>query len=273
MKKLCVVHLEEHACDLSSELGLRVVDERVKTLSDHVLLHLRTGGGERTGGKGALGRNGCLRLGRGGHLLGRGSLGRHIGVGVSHLLVELDAVLAATAGLAATTAASTSREAASTAWLLGHAAILGHGIHPALLLHHGVHHSRATRHHRVCRLHAGATLHVHGHSAPGVAHGDRAPAHTGAAALRSMAGLELGAANVLALRKGDEDWLRSDDLRVHFVNGAGCFLRGRVANEAEATGPAILHILHDASGGDRAHGGELVAEHVVGNVVVKIFDV
>merc|ERR1719181_764477 len=97
----------------ASELG-------VKALSDHVLLHLRTGGGERTGGKGALGRNGCLRLGRGGHLLGRGSLGRHIGVGVSHLLVELDA------GLAATTAASTSREAASTAWLLGHAAILGH---------------------------------------------------------------------------------------------------------------------------------------------------
>jgi hypothetical protein len=43
MEKLRIVHLEEHARNLASKLRLRLVDERIKTLSDHVLLHLGAG--------------------------------------------------------------------------------------------------------------------------------------------------------------------------------------------------------------------------------------
>ena len=41
MEELGVVHLEEHAGDLTSELRLRLVDEGVETLANHILLHFR----------------------------------------------------------------------------------------------------------------------------------------------------------------------------------------------------------------------------------------
>ena len=52
VEEFSVIHFQKHTGDLTSEFGLGGVDEGVEALSDHVLLHLRTGGGEGGGGKG-----------------------------------------------------------------------------------------------------------------------------------------------------------------------------------------------------------------------------
>lgn len=74
---LRVVHLEKHTRDLAGKLGLRLGDERVKPLADHILLHLLIGGGKHGRRKGRRGarHSGLLLLGRGrGRSRGSGGL-------------------------------------------------------------------------------------------------------------------------------------------------------------------------------------------------------
>mmetsp|Transcript_31331 Transcript_31331/g.91752 ORF Transcript_31331/g.91752 Transcript_31331/m.91752 type:complete len:621 (-) Transcript_31331:133-1995(-) len=282
MEELGVVHLEEHAGDLASELRLRLVDEGVETLANHVLLHLGAGRSESAGGEALVSGNGRLGL-LGRHLLlgrGRGDallLGRH----VAGLLVELHVLLATATSTAASTAlVRVAATTASAGSLLGHAAVLRHGVHAPLLLllHHGVGEAGTAGHHGVGRLHTAgsgaALLHVHTRHAAGVAHGHGTTSHAGlASAATGVASLELGPTDLLALGKGDEDGLGADDLAVHLVDGPGGLLGGGVADEAEASRPAVLHVLHDAGRSDGAHGGELVAKDVVGDGIVEVLDV
>ena len=77
VEELSVVHLQEHASDLSGKLGLGRVDEGIKTLADHVLLHLRAGSSKGGGGKGVA-------------LLGRLLNGGLLHGGVAHVLLEVE---------------------------------------------------------------------------------------------------------------------------------------------------------------------------------------
>ena len=51
VEQLSVVHLEEHAGNLTSLLGVRLLDEREKPFAEHLLLLCVSGRGKRRGGE------------------------------------------------------------------------------------------------------------------------------------------------------------------------------------------------------------------------------
>ena len=80
VEQLGVVHLEQHTGNLPGEVRLRLVDERVQPLPDHVLLYLGRGARERRGRELLVrARRGVLLL-----LLGRRALGHVAGPSGSH---------------------------------------------------------------------------------------------------------------------------------------------------------------------------------------------
>mmetsp|Transcript_44891 Transcript_44891/g.94202 ORF Transcript_44891/g.94202 Transcript_44891/m.94202 type:complete len:358 (-) Transcript_44891:144-1217(-) len=198
-----IVHFQKHSRDLSCQFRLCLVDEGIETFSDHVLLHLRRGGGEGRGGEllGGRGRAGRRRgsrwLLRGNGrraLLRRGALRGHAGSrrssagpGVARLLVEFHRRRTsrhaasgspsvrsgpATSLRASPSGAASHGSASSSSGLGGHHAVTLHGISRPLMSPRSLHSVTAAssphhlRNDGIGRLHApgpARTGHVHGH--------------------------------------------------------------------------------------------------------------
>mmetsp|Transcript_33748 Transcript_33748/g.81826 ORF Transcript_33748/g.81826 Transcript_33748/m.81826 type:complete len:657 (-) Transcript_33748:516-2486(-) len=280
MEQFRVVHLQKHTCDLSSKIRLRLVDKRIQTFTDHVLLHLRSSRGKSTCSKSSLGHHGLRRS-----LL----LRWWWATSVTSLLVELH-LLSTRSSAWHTTWSTTSSPAATT--LLGHDTTVWHGITTTLLSHHGVWSlttsttSSRAHHlwhgHWVSWLHGTTwswSLHVHWHTWVSHWTTHRTTHHSWlswaawSSSAVGMLGFKLCPTDISSLGKSNEDGLVGNDLAVHFVNSSGSFFRSGEADESESTRSAILHVLHDTGRSDGTHGSELVSELIVSNSVVKVLDV
>mmetsp|Transcript_4315 Transcript_4315/g.7659 ORF Transcript_4315/g.7659 Transcript_4315/m.7659 type:complete len:655 (+) Transcript_4315:323-2287(+) len=270
------------------------MNKRIKTLSNHILLHL---GGSR--GQGTRGQSTSLRRR---HWLRRRLLARaRWHTSISSMLIELDLLVGRTSSWHGTTTSSSTGHTACllhrispSSPLLRHDAAIWHWIaSTALLAHHWVHSrslspATAGSHHlwhghlRICRLHCASwtrPLHVHRHTR--IAHGTshRSTHHTWLAGTSwtsstvGMLSLQLRTSHFSSLSKSHKDWLVRDEFTIHLIHGSSGFLWCRKADKPESTGSSILHVLHDTGRSDGTHNRELVTKHIVGDTVIKILDV
>lgn len=272
VKEFGVVHFEEHAGDLPGLFGVRLLNEREQSLSEHLLLLGVGGRGKCRGGERllALGEQSWLR-----HLLLHWHLlHRHVwSVWLSTLLWLRLTALASATGATSWVAASAVALLAWVPWDACHAwhhAALHDSVALLLLLLH--HHLLLLSHELWTTLssgHAGwvrvpawdtlcrhATLH-HVHAAwalPGHARlREHGLLHSQVIEPLVVRHGDLSTTFFLSLRKGDVERLLLEDLSVH-LGDCLCGFVGRVeADEPEPLGGAI-GVSHDLGRGD---GSEL----------------
>lgn len=298
VEKLRVVHLEEHTSDLSGELTLSpdtsaaypearregdlLVDQRVKSFTEHLLLLDGTGSGQRLGRKSrSLLRSGGLVLGSDGHLgasrsVGGESLGNTDGRG-------------STVG---SLGSRSGRGSSSRSGVVGGHSTVGsgwghtvrHGGHTGLtvgsvsgsVLHHlgstWVSHHGSTSHGH----HVGLTVSGHGWVAvDGLTHVTGTHGSTwvttSVLSLRHLR-LESLSSDILSLGQGDVQGLGADHLAVHLGDSLGGLVGGRVADETEVLGSTLV-VLHDSAAGDCSKGIEFGSESLIIPLVVEVLDV
>merc|ERR1719453_1782423 len=127
-----------------------------------------------------------------------------------------------------------------------------------------VHLATATSRHRI--ENTGSLGRVHAR------HATRGVLHAGLLHTLSHLGLELSTALLLALSEGDIDWLRGENLAVHFSDSLGGFLWGVVANKAKALGGTVVST-HDLARGDLSIRIEGSAESLIIKVLVEVLDI
>ena len=296
VKEFDVVHVQEHSGDLSGELGLLLLDVQVEALSEHLLLLGGRGLGEDGSGQGLL-RTG---QGDGGGAVGLATTNGLINA-VAHVVGELVVAVPGGGGTTGTLASErtlaglhTLGSTANPGWgwgtggagtgilspgpatwatlnlsvrdelrTLAWGTLLGttppgrpghHGVHVLLLLALG--RDRVVEHglgeHR-----AGEDTRLLGHP------------HL---VTLGVLDLKLLPADLLALSEGDVDGLLANHLAVHLSHGPGGLVRGGEAHEAEAAGVVLL-VNSDLGRGDGAEGGELQAELLIIDGVIKVLDV
>lgn len=280
MEKLGVVHLEEHTSDLTGKLGLSLVDQGVKGLTEHLLLLGRSSPGQRLGIKSASlrGRRGLL-VGSSGHLATSrdGTSGETLG--------STDGAGATVTG---TVGVGGSRDSGTTGSdrVTGSTGVrnlrrhtvggnttgqgLAVGVESGSGLHHvlggtGVAHHRATD-----RGHTRHGLTVSGHgrvAVHGLAHvtlhaGETSTVlHSLLSSLGNL-GLEGLSTNVLSLSKSDVKGLGADHLAVHLRDSLGGLIGGRVADETKAPRDTTV-VPHNLGGSDGTESLKLSTETVI----------
>jgi len=296
VEKFRVVHLEEHTSDLSGELTLSpdtlvmiyrnaddsLVDQRVKSFTEHLLLLNGVGSGQRLGREsGSLSRSGSLVLGSNRHLRTSGSVG-------GESLGNTDG-RGSTVGSLSTR--SGRRSSSRSGVVGGHSTVrssgghtVRHGRHTGLairsvsgsVLHHlgstGVSHHRTTSHGH----HVGLTVSRHGRVAvDGLTHVTGTHGSTRVTAsvlsLRHL-GLESLSSDVLSLGESDVQGLGTDHLAVHLRDSLGSLIGRRVADETKVLGSTLV-VLHDSAAGDCSEGVELGSESLIIPLVVEVLDV
>mmetsp|Transcript_18832 Transcript_18832/g.43954 ORF Transcript_18832/g.43954 Transcript_18832/m.43954 type:complete len:731 (+) Transcript_18832:191-2383(+) len=294
MKQLRVIHLQQHSSNLSGQIRLGLMNQRIQTFPNHVLLHLRSSRCQRGSCQCTFVRHRSRRRLRRGCALLRRWVG-HLSSRISCLLIESDRLESRSPLHGSTTASSATTalngSSSSTPLLLGHGAIWdGVSPTPSRLTHHGIALLRnppaATTahhwlHHWVRRLHTTArtwSLHVHGHAR--ISHW---PTHgcshhswlswTARPWSVGMLSFELGTSNFTALSNGNEDRFVGNQLAVHLVDSTGGFFGSGKAHKAETTRASVLHVLHDTSRSNGTHGRKFVTEHIIRDRIVKVLDV
>lgn len=280
VEELSVVHLEQHAGNLSSEVGLRFVNQGVEGLSEHLLLLGRSSSGKRLSSQ--LGRSSLSGLGSGllrsnGHLTsGHGSGGETLG--------SADGRSGRSGGRGSGVAVGSV--VGGHTWvarhLRGHAVwhgdtglSVGSRVSRSSLLHHGrvTHGSTSHGHHtRLTSVSGHGRVAVHGglHVAGG-AHGSSAKGDSLSLSLLHLR-LQGLSSDILSLSKRDVEGLGTDHLAVHVLDGLGRLVGGGKADETKVSRGTIL-ILHDLARGDGSKGIKLGSESVIIPLVVEVFNV
>jgi len=264
VEEFSVVHLQEHTGDLTSKLGLKLLNLGEQVFSDH-LLFLFFGSGKKGldvhfSGLGRDLRNhyGLLaRLLRHGRLLGLLSHGRLL-----LLLLRMGLLVPGVTRLSVLSGSTT----------------LVHGDELIVHVRPHVHHvgsrlvgSPLTTHH-VRRIHhsalLGYTLVEHGSTLRRVELRLRV-SHLAAG---SVLGFELSTTLILTLSKGNVKGLALEHVSIHLSDGLGGFLRGGEADESESLALSGT-VLLDVGAGDRAKFGEFLTDTVLIDFISQVLDV
>mmetsp|Transcript_74516 Transcript_74516/g.161184 ORF Transcript_74516/g.161184 Transcript_74516/m.161184 type:complete len:340 (+) Transcript_74516:90-1109(+) len=297
MQQFCVIHLKQHTSDLSSKLGLVLDDQRVQSLTNHVLLHARLGSSQGSAIKGLRSTGGSLLLR--GHAHGITDLAIVLDIGgaarsTAHLLgghsASANATSAALGHASALVGAGSVHGATSlesTRHLSLHTAhaILGHGVSSATSTGevgassatHGTARHHATGHHRVLRTgRHGLTVRVdiHAHVRHrGLSHRESAhgTAHTSSAGTVGRG--KVSSADIFALVKGHKKGLATDHFTVHLRDGASGLLRSAVAHKGESTTRGSTFVSHNAGASDGSERRKELAEGLVGESIIDILHI
>mmetsp|Transcript_56594 Transcript_56594/g.85576 ORF Transcript_56594/g.85576 Transcript_56594/m.85576 type:complete len:324 (+) Transcript_56594:130-1101(+) len=287
MKELRVLHLQKHASDLACQLGLVVQDQRVKVLTNHVLLCLGIGrcqsfgqiGGVRhilSGGSNALG----LTLRSISHLVGVFNIlllsSTLLSLGSASIGLSSGLVLALNATAVLVDGAGDLVVGATSTLLLvdGHThVVVGHGVASGGHVqgstgHHVGHHGEG-----LTRGHTATGVHVHRVSHGGSLHGvARTAVGRAVVSTRAVSGGEVLLTKFLALVHGNEKGLGTNHLTVHLSDGSGSLLSGRVAHKGKSLADTGS-LTHDAGRSDSSERSEKLKERLVSDGLIQVLDV
>lgn len=292
MQKLGVVHLEEHTGDLAGKFGLSSEDERVDSLTEHLLL--LSGSGSAKSGSGEL-----LRSRGGGTFLASGLLTLRTGTVLSRSTTGGTTVRSSSSG---TSTGTRSHTANLLLLLLSSVTSRAHrtSVRHTSGRHRVRHGSGGSTHGLTVRTvsrsttggnHTGRRVAHHGTSSTvssrrrRVVHGLLGHVSSGSTETgsgghlhslvvsRSDLVLESCSSGLLSLSDGDVEGLGADHLAVHLCDGLSGLIGGREANETETSGSTTLLVSHDLARGDRTESVELGSESLVIPVVSDVLDV
>merc|ERR1719270_3343865 len=231
-----------------ADVGVRVhpLDQREQSLTQHLLLLLRRGGGQHGRSQRLLAGDLDGGLGHGGGHHGLAPRSHHLPRRVPGRLGVGEAGLGP-AGLLVHTWHGLGAGGSHTSWLGGPAGLgsdLSWGEEP-LRLRHGWHEVSSHSH----LLHTSHSLHPHaGHP------------------LDVLAG-QVGLPVLLPLGQSHVQRLGHDDTSVHLSHGLGGFLRRREANKSKALGASLL--AHNLGGGDGSIGSKLLPETFIIDGIIQ----
>jgi hypothetical protein len=256
-----------------------LVDQRVESFTEHLLLLLGRSSGQRLGRESRSGGSGGLLTGvlrSDGHLSTSGSVGRETLGNTDGRRSTVDSRTGSAIRGSGTSVVG--RHTVRT----GRGHTIRHGGHTGSTVRSVsgsvLHHLRSTgvsTHHGSHGHHTGLTVSGHGRVAVyGLTHVSGSTHTVESHSRLSLVDLRLESlsSNILSLGESDIQRLGANHLAVHLGYSLGSLVGGRVADETKVLGSTLV-ILHDSAAGDCSEWVKLGSESLIVPLVIEVLDV